>query len=80
MSHAPSTPDAGRRPDLVQHAYALLADDSEARVCRDIPESACRDQPGNFMRHVISLGATKTADGFADAKLILAWLFGALVV
>jgi hypothetical protein len=80
MSHAPSTTDAGRTPDLVRQAYALLADDGEARVCRDIPESACRDQPGNFLRHVLSLGATKTADGLADAKLVLAWLFGALGV
>jgi hypothetical protein len=64
----------------IRQAYALLADDSEGRVCKDIPESACRDQPGNFMRHVLSLGATKTADGLADAKLILAWLFGALGV
>jgi len=67
-------------PALVREAYALLADDSEGRVCKDIPESACKDQPGNFMRHVLSLGATKSADGFADAKLILAWLFGALGV
>lgn len=67
-------------PALVREAYTLLADDSEGRVCKDIPESACNDQPGNFMRHVLSLGATKSADGFADAKLILAWLFGALGV
>lgn len=64
----------------MREAYTLLADDSEGRVCKDIPESACHDQPGNFMRHVLSLGATKSADGFADAKLILAWLFGALGV
>ncbi|WP_227817499.1 MFS transporter [Nitrogeniibacter aestuarii] len=65
---------------LAREAYTLLADDSEGRICKDIPESACNDQPGNFMRHVLSLGATKSADGFADAKLILAWLFGALGV
>lgn len=80
MSPALPPPDDTTRSDLVRQAYALLADEGEARVCRDIPESACRDQPGNFMRHVLSLGATKTADGLADAKLILAWLFGALGV
>lgn len=78
MPESVSASGGGAR--LVRETYALLADDGEGRICRDIPESACQDQPGNFMRHVLSLGATKSADGLADAKLILAWLFGALGV
>ena len=62
----------------VRRAYAVLTSDDEGRVCRDIPESACRVQPENFMRHVTSLAATKLGDGLVDPKLVLAWLMGAL--
>lgn len=62
----------------VRKAYAVLTSDDEGRVCRDIPDSACRVQPENFMRHVLSLAATKLGDGLVDPKLVLAWLMGAL--
>lgn len=64
--------------DLVARVHRLLVDDDDARLCRDIPEEACEEQPRNFMTHVVSLGATKTGDGLADPKLVLAWLLGAL--
>ena len=54
--------------------YRMLASGDEGRVCRDIPESACNDQPQNFLTHIVSLGATKTADGLIDPKLVLSWL------
>lgn len=54
--------------------YRMLTSDDEGRVCRDIPESACNDQPKNFLTHIVSLGATKTADGLIDPKLVLSWL------
>ena len=55
-------------------AYRMLTSEDEGRVCRDIPESACRHQPQNFFTHILSLGATKTSDGLIDPKLVLAWL------
>lgn len=61
-----------------ERIYSLLVADDEGRVCRDIPEEACDEQPGNFLRHVVSLSATKTGDGLADPKLVLSWLLGAL--
>lgn len=61
-----------------ERAYALLTGESEDRVCRDIPESACDEQPGNFLRHVWSLTLTKLGDGVFDPKLVLAWLMGAI--
>lgn len=48
------------------------------RACRDIPDSACREQPANLTIHLASLSATKTGDGLLDPKLVLAWLMGAL--
>lgn len=61
-----------------EEIHAILTGDDEGRVCRDIPESACKEQPRNLLTHVASLALTKTGDGFADPKLVLAWLLGAL--
>ena len=58
--------------------YTLLTGDEDARVCKDIPESACHEQPRSYLIHLISLTATKVGDGLADAKLVLAWLLGAV--
>ena len=59
--------------------HALLVDDDPlAQVCRDLPESACRDQPRNYGVHVVSLSLTKVGEGLADPKLVLAWLLDAI--
>ncbi len=59
--------------------HALLVDDdSSAQVCRDLPESACREQPRNYGVHIVSLSLTKVGEGLADAKLVLAWLLDAI--
>lgn len=59
--------------------HALLVDDDQlAQVCRDLPESACREQPRNYGVHVVSLSLTKVGEGLADAKLVLASLLDAI--
>ena len=35
-------------------------------------------EPGNFLRHALSLSMTKSADGLIDPKLVLAWLLTTL--
>lgn len=67
----------------------LLGDDDLVRVCRDLPESACREQPRNYSLHVVSLSLTRVGEGLADTKLVLArrldavgaptWAIGLLV-
>ncbi|EAU41577.1 Permease of the major facilitator superfamily protein [Fulvimarina pelagi HTCC2506] len=52
----------------------LFFEDEENRVCKDIPDEACRDQPQNAGLHLLSLTATKSGDGLLDPKLILPWL------
>jgi len=69
-----TTPAPGLRRDL----YDLLTGDDEARVCKDIPDDACREQPKNFFIHGTALTLTKLGDGLADAKLVLAWLLSSL--
>ena len=59
-------------------AFDLLTAEDDGRVCKDIPESACRDQPQNFLIHVISLSLTKAADGFINPKLVLSWILTAM--
>ncbi|MFN4101613.1 MAG: MFS transporter, partial [Pararhodobacter sp.] len=61
-------------PDL----FRLLTGEESDGPCRDIPESACHSEPGNFTRHVAALSATKIADGFIDPKLVLSWLLTTL--
>ncbi len=64
--------------DAAEKVYDILTNDDEARLCRDIPEAACREQPENFTLHIGSLSLTKTGDGLMDPKLILSWLLGAI--
>ncbi|MBU2532151.1 MAG: MFS transporter [Alphaproteobacteria bacterium] len=63
---------------LTENLHELLTGDEEARLCRDIPDAACRHQPENFTIQLLSLASTKTGDGLADPKLVLAWLLGSL--
>ncbi|MEX6507269.1 MFS transporter permease [Jiella sp. M17.18] len=56
----------------------LFFDDEENRVCKDIPEAACRDQPRNAALHLVSMASTKIGDGLLDPKLILPWLIHAV--
>jgi hypothetical protein len=57
---------------------SLAGDDDLAQVCRDLPESACREQPRNYGLHVVSLSLARVGEGLADAKLVLAWLLDAV--
>lgn len=58
--------------------YEILTGEDDGRVCKDIPDAACDEQPGNFVKHVLSLAGTKMGDGLSDPKLVLAWLLGAV--
>src|SRR5690606_27276010 len=61
-------------PGFTRDLYDLLTGDEDARVCRDIPEEACREQPRNFFMHIGSLVATKTGDLLSSPKVVLTWL------
>jgi len=62
----------------VEQLYEVLNSDESARVCRDVPEAACKHQPRNFVLHLISLALTKSGDALADPKLVLAWLLSGI--
>ena len=58
--------------------YDRLTADDEVRVCKDISESACREQPGNFLRHLVAAVGNKLGDELANARLVLPWALGAV--
>lgn len=60
--------------------YNRITGDEDARVCKDIPESACHDQPRNFFAYLWANLLGKVADEIASAKLVIPWLFGMLGV
>ncbi len=63
---------------IVSKAYGLITAEDDGRVCKDIPDEACHEQPRHFMIHVLSLSATKLGGGLSDPKLVLSWLLGVL--
>ncbi len=62
----------------VDRLYGFLVEEEDARVCKDIPEEACTDVPGNFFKIGASLTLSKLADELANAKTVLPWLLGSM--
>jgi len=56
--------------------YEWLTGDEDSRMCDDISDSACNDQPQNFMRHLWAALGNKLADELSSARLVLPWLMG----
>lgn len=54
--------------------FQALTGDEDARACKDIPDSACREQPRNFLIYLLSFTASKTADQVASPRLVIPWL------
>lgn len=70
---------AGETSALDMARRALEIEDI-GRACKDIPESACHEEPQNLRTHVAALALTKSADGLVDPKLVLTWLLVSLGV
>lgn len=65
-------------PLLLGEAYDRITGDEDARVCKDIPESACHHQPRNFFAYLAANVLNKLADELSSARIILPWLMGVL--
>jgi len=63
---------------LAFRLYDLATGDDDARLCRDIPDDQCREQPRNFLHQVLAQALSKTGDVLADCKVVLPWLLGAV--
>jgi MFS family permease len=58
--------------------YDLITGEEDTRVCKDIPDAACRHQPYNFLAYLFANFLGKVADELSSARLVLPWLLGAL--
>lgn len=69
---------AKQNTDTVDQLYSLIANEEDARVCKDIPEAACREVPRNFFLILASNVLTKLGDLLTSPKTVLAWLMSAV--
>jgi MFS family permease len=60
--------------------YDLATGDEDARVCKEIPDEACADQPRNFFAYLVASLLNKISDELVSARLTLPWLFSVLGV
>ncbi|MDP4945345.1 MAG: MFS transporter [Alishewanella sp.] len=58
--------------------YQLLADDTDGRACKDIPDEVCTALPNNYLLLLCSQCCTALADLLANPKTILTWLLTSL--
>ncbi|UTA78727.1 MFS transporter [Halomonas sp. XH26] len=56
--------------------YEWLTGDDDSRMCDDIPDEACHEQPHNFFLHLCASLGNKLADELSSARLVLPWLMG----
>jgi len=66
------------KQSLTQDIYEKLVNDEDARACKAIPESACREVPGNFVRTLASSFLSKVGDALVNPKITLPWLMQSL--
>jgi hypothetical protein len=80
MSDPETDQPTGRweRSEWVNRLYDGLAGDDDGRVCEAIPEEACREAPGNFLKTLVSNTLTSVGDRLASAKTTLPWLLAEL--
>lgn len=62
------------RQQQLESIYAYLADEEDARVCRDIPDAACHAVPHNFFVTIAANTLSKLGDALSNPKTVLAWL------
>jgi len=73
-----TTDDRKKDKDLVVSLYELAVGEEDARLCRDISDAHCNDQPRNFLLQSGALAFSKIGDGLSDAKVVLPWLLAVL--
>lgn len=76
VQDGPPASDATPADGLSFRLYDWATGEDEARLCRDIPEAQCREQPRSFVYQVLAQAMSKTGDGLADSKVVLPWLLG----
>ncbi len=76
QEHAQAT--TGALEQSVDRLYSLIANEEDARVCKDIPAEACQVVPRNFFLILAANVLTKLGDLLISPKTVLAWLMSAI--
>jgi hypothetical protein len=58
--------------------YDLVNGEEDARVCKDIPDTACVEQPRNFFAYLAANTLSKISDELVSARLTLPRLLSLL--
>ena len=66
--------DTSHRSGLTDDIYEKLVNDEDARACKSIPESACQEVSGNFLKTLLSMFFSKLGDALVNPKITLPWL------
>ena len=64
--------------DIYTRFYARIAEEEDARVCRDIPDAACSEQPVAFTLQLLSQILTKIGDALTSSRIVLTWMLASL--
>lgn len=72
MTHVNTALDKAN--EKVAALYERLVNEEDARVCREISESACHYVPVNFFSHIAANTLTRLGDELASPKTVLAWV------
>jgi len=62
----------------LERLYSLVADEEDARSCRDLDDSACRWVPRNFFVYLASNALTQLGDALSSPKTVLAWVMASV--
>ncbi len=60
--------------DSAERVYDAIYEEEDARVCKDISDSACTSVPQNFFLNASAVALGKLADALANTKTTLPWL------
>lgn len=71
-------PNASPTDAIAFRVYDFAIGEDDARLCRDIPDDQCHEQPRNFVVQTLAQVFSKTGDALADSKVVLPWLLGAV--
>lgn len=55
-----TAPEGAAATGLVGRLYDLATGEDEARLCRDIPDSQCREEPRGFVAQIVAQALSKT--------------------
>ncbi|WP_438864831.1 MFS transporter [Neptunicella sp.] len=64
--------------EKVDHLYQYLADEEDARICKEISHDACNVVPGNFFLILITQFFTKLGDALTSTKVVLPWVMNSV--